>query len=164
MSRNTTSGLSARIFSSASRPSPASPTTSTSGSASSRPRTRWRACGSSSTTRTFSTAWVAAIALLHALFPGQLDHHAPDLADRAGFEPGARAVQRLEALAHVAHADALAIRRLAVDRTEGVLDQQPQLLADARDADLERRRPAAARHAVLDRVLDQRLQQQRRHP
>src|SRR5579863_2630401 len=160
MSRNTRSGRSWRIASTASRPFWQVPTSLRSGTASINFTSFSRAYGSSSTTMTRITA-------SSSLLIGDADARGPAVAgQQLRREDVVRAVDGGEPLAHVAQADThLAVGAHALGLgAEIVTYLQHQGVAIAVRGHGHVVAAAGARDAVLDGILDQGLEYQAGHP
>src|SRR5690606_12446845 len=167
-SRKTRSGASVRIISTASRPE-AAVRASTSSSCARRSRRRRRASGSSSTTSTRS-GWASGIgggAEVVGDVERERDRSAGAATGRGSEgERGGGSVERVEAGARVAEADALRRALGGLVRQAGAVVLHVEHEAGARSARADGEAAGAvldAADAVLDGVLDERLEDQVRH-
>src|SRR5688572_7568820 len=156
-SRNSRSGESSVTAFTASNPLPHSATSSTSAYFVRYSRTTARASGSSSTTTTRKGS-----RSLMRLHRGQHDLHPPHSIPLGGAQACLVAVKRLNPRADVRQADprTLLPRPIGIAR---ILDEDSEELAGARDRDPDRTSFEHVRHAMRNRVLDERLEQQWRH-
>src|SRR6185312_16276153 len=162
-SSSTRSGESVVAWSSASVPLPASPTTSASPISASRLRSRSRAGGSSSTISTLSMRSLRLPSLLARTHMREAQRHDVLIAEAARLHQGQLAVEQRQPLANVGQRQPVAFA-LALALRHGVADDYGDEVARELAHDAHRSARAPWLDAVIDRILDERLQQQAGYP